>query len=277
MGMDIGVPQVSPRYDDNSGSAPSASNSSANVSAPIAGSATSGSHDTKVFGNLEGRDPDLLFAGEKIMINGKQVTVADGDTLSSLAAKHGTTVEKLISENKMDASLLGKNGPSGAYFTPGGPQPANGGSTTPPPNATTNTAPVSNTTAPNNTPAASNTTPAPNDNSRLASLVPDPNVQAQAQGSLNKGGEPTFKLIGGRIHQDRASNILKEINSGNTGGLSETELENLKIVLQEAPGLGNGFNLPQGAKDLFNKYMMGAKGPLALNPEPTTSPSVLPA
>jgi LysM repeat protein len=98
------------------------------------GPASSG-HDTKVFGNLEGRDPDLLFAGEKIMINGKQVTVADGDTLSSLAAKHGTTVEKLIAENKMDASLLGQNGPNGAYFTPGGPQPAPGGVQNPPTNA----------------------------------------------------------------------------------------------------------------------------------------------
>jgi LysM repeat protein len=113
---------------------------SANTAAePTTASSSAGSasaaHDTKVFGNLEGRDPDLLFAGEKIMINGKQVTVADGDTLSSLAAKHGTTVEKLIAENKMDASLLGKNGPNGAYFTPGGPQPAPGGSETPRPNA----------------------------------------------------------------------------------------------------------------------------------------------
>ena len=103
--------------------------------------------DTKVFGNLEGRDPDLLFAGEKIMINGKEVTVADGDTLTSLAAKHGTTVDKLIAENKMDTSLRGQNGPNGAYFTPGGPQPAPGGSQNPPASlAPTSTAP--NPTAP---------------------------------------------------------------------------------------------------------------------------------
>ncbi len=89
---------------------------------------------TRVFGNLQGRDPDLLFAGEKIMINGKEVTVADGQTLSSLAAQHGTTVEKLISENKMDASLLGQNGPNGAYFTPGGPTPGPGNSVASRPN-----------------------------------------------------------------------------------------------------------------------------------------------
>jgi LysM domain len=90
---------------------------------------------TKVFGNLQGRDPDLVFAGEKIMINGKSVTIGDGETLSSLAAKNGTTVDKLISENKMDSSLLGKNA-QGQYFTPGGPQPANGGALTPAPNTT---------------------------------------------------------------------------------------------------------------------------------------------
>jgi hypothetical protein len=91
---------------------------------PTTGGSSGGG--TRVFGNLQGRDPDLLFAGEKIMINGKEVTVADGQTLSSLAAQHGSTVAELIAENKMDASLLGPNGPNGAYFTPGGPQPAPG-------------------------------------------------------------------------------------------------------------------------------------------------------
>jgi LysM domain len=98
------------------------------------GGATGSGGGTRVFGNLQGRDPDLLFAGEKIMINGKEVTVADGQTLSSLAAQHGTTVEKLIAENKMDASLRGQNGPNGAYFTPGGPTPGPGGSVASAPN-----------------------------------------------------------------------------------------------------------------------------------------------
>lgn len=110
---------------DGSGSPPRQSDGTA-------GGSSSGG--TKVFGNLQGRDPDLLFAGEKITINGKQVTVADGQTLSSLAAQHGTTVEKLIGENKMDASLLGQNGPNGAYFTPGGPTPGPGDSVAPRPN-----------------------------------------------------------------------------------------------------------------------------------------------
>jgi hypothetical protein len=110
---------------------PPSSDSGSTSSTPTGGSTGSGG-GTRVFGNLQGRDPDLIFAGEKIMINGKEVTVQSGDTLSSLAAKHGTTVDKLIAENKMDASLLGQNGPNGAYYTPGSPQPAPGGSQTPP-------------------------------------------------------------------------------------------------------------------------------------------------
>jgi LysM domain len=111
----------------------SGNHSGSTPSAATGGTSGSGG-GTHVFGNLQGRDPDLLFAGEKIMINGKEVTVADGQTLSSLAAQHGTTVEKLIGENKMDASLLGRNGPNGAYFTPGGPTPGPGDSMAPRPN-----------------------------------------------------------------------------------------------------------------------------------------------
>jgi LysM domain len=201
-------------------------------STPPGQPSTGGSRDTKVFGNLEGRDPDLLFAGEKIMINGKEVTVADGDTLSSLAAKHGTTVEKLISENKMDASLNGKNGPNGAWFTPGGPQPANGGSTTPPPNAT----------APNNTTKPS---------------TPDSGEQQVIE--LKLAGNAEWKaagLLGGLMNPRRAEGMLNDIlaeeKKGNTYGFTPDELNDLKSGLVAAK---QGTPLSAEQKTLVNQYM----------------------
>jgi LysM repeat protein len=340
------------------------------------GPASSG-HDTKVFGNLEGRDPDLLFAGEKIMINGKQVTVADGDTLSSLAAKHGTTVEKLIAENKMDASLLGQNGPNGAYFTPGGPQPAPGGVQNPPTNAlapagangtyTKEQVPAlraeverlqkegalapdkatdllglltkiengdtlsasdatkltnlmkdlktaqanSTSTAGSTTGSANNGSPgttsssSPNSTSPngtspgsplnessvggtnsgqgnrppLPNLAPDPSVQMQARGYLQKPSENPSNggsgIIGGAMGAGRAQHMIKTmIDKGMTGGLTQTELDDLRTILNAAPKYDNGWSLPQGAKDLINKYCMGPGVEIALLTEPAGSPVV---
>jgi LysM repeat protein len=158
------------------------------------GGATSSGGGTHVFGNLQGRDPDLLFAGEKIMINGKEVTVADGQTLSSLAAQHGTTVEKLISENKMDASLLGQNGPNGAYFTPGGPTPGPGGSVASPPG----------TSAPQSV----------------------PNTSAEAQAALNAIGSQAPK---GMSADDFAvlKDLLTQLKSGPLSDTQKTTLEKL--------------------------------------------------
>jgi LysM domain len=149
---------------------------------------------THVFGNLQGRDPDLLFAGEKIMINGKEVTVADGQTLSSLAAQHGTTVEKLISENKMDASLLGQNGPNGAYFTPGGPTPGPGGSVASPPG----------TSAPQSV----------------------PNTSAEAQAALSAIGSQAPK---GMSADDFSvlKDLLTQLKSGPLSDTQKTTLEKL--------------------------------------------------
>jgi LysM repeat protein len=232
----------------------SGSPSSAGAGAP---SGAAG-HDIKIFGNLEGRDPDLLFAGEKIMINGKAVTVADGDTLSSLAAKYGTTVDKLISENKMDASLNGKNGPNGAWFTPGGPQPANGGSTTPPPNATTTTTQASNTTASNNTPTSNSTTPPSSTNSDG-----NPPVRAAHLGPKDSAG-----LEGGPIDQARLKYLLMQPLKPPEG--TELTDEQLARVQQILKGLSTreikngGADLDQQDKNILNLWMKENRVALAV-------------
>jgi hypothetical protein len=210
-------------------------------------------HDTKIFGNLEGRDPDLLFAGEKIMIGGKQVTVADGDTLSSLAAKHDIAVEKLISENKMGASLAGKNGPGGAYFTPGGPQPAPGGSQTQPPNSptvanSTTTPSTALSTAPSTSSAA---TPSASDSAedKVIKLKLDDNQQWKAAG-----------LLGGLMNSKRAEGMLVKIESGeksgNTHGFTPEELSDVKSGLHSFQEKQTPLSETQ--KDLVNKYMVRA-------------------
>jgi LysM repeat protein len=233
-----GMPPITPRYDDPS----SGSSGTPNSSAPSGQPAASAGHDTKVFGNLQGRDPDLIFAGEKIMINGKEVTVADGDTLSSLAAKHGTTVDALIKDNKMDASLLGKNA-QGQYFTPGGPQPANGGATTPPPNATTNAAPAGNTTAPNNTPAPGSTNSGGNPPVRQANL----------------SSKDSYGLEGGPINQDRLFYLRQQPSTPPKG--TELTAEQLTRVQEILSGLADGTikdggaGLSQQDKNILNLWM----------------------
>jgi LysM repeat protein len=84
--------------------------------------ATSNEPGTSELGVLEGRDPDLLAGGDVIAIgkdkDGKEqyYTVQEGDTLSSIAAANGTTLEALIEKNGFDAGLLGRNA-SGEYFS----------------------------------------------------------------------------------------------------------------------------------------------------------------
>jgi hypothetical protein len=243
----LGVPPIStppaPTHDEGS------PNTSGNPSNSPTSSNTGSANDTKVFGNLEGRDPDLLFAGEKIMINGREVTVADGDTLSSLAAKHGSTVEKLIAENKMDASLNGKNGPNGAYFTPGGPQPANGGSTTPPLNATTNTEPASNTTAPNNTPASNSTTQASSTNT-------DGNPPVR---QAHLSGKDSAGLEGGPVGKERLP-YLQGLPAKPPSGteLTDQQLTRVQQILSDlADGTikNGGADLSQQDKNVLNLWM----------------------
>jgi LysM repeat protein len=229
---------------------------------PNTGGATGSGRDTKVFGNLEGRDPDLLFAGEKIMINGKEVTVAEGDTLSSLAAKHGTTVDALIKENKMDASLLGKNGPNGAYFTPGGPQPANGGSTTPPP--------ANGTAAPSDTPSTSATTPArSNTPGSPADGTSSGSVSGSTSGPSTANNPPlkppklsdrdSYGLEGGPITSTRLQSVpMNALPDGNSNMLTPWQVQHAKQLLldiQSGAIPAGGIHLGEQDKAILNWYM----------------------
>jgi LysM domain len=65
---------------------------------------------------LQGRDPDLIFAGDKIKLsNGEIYTAKSTDTLSGIASKTGNSLESLIKQNGFDSQLLGKN-TNGKYF-----------------------------------------------------------------------------------------------------------------------------------------------------------------
>jgi len=298
------------------------SSDSGSTSSPNTGGSTGSGGGTRVFGNLQGRDPDLIFAGEKIMINGKEVTVQSGDTLSSLAAKHGTTVDKLVAENKMDASLLGQNGPNGAYYTPGGPQPAPGGSQTPPvdalapqgPNgtytkeqvpalraeverlqkegklepdkatqllgllqkienggtltaqeATDLTALMKDMKAAQgkSTPAEGSTGGTPVDESTpttssgsVLSAPRDPALEQRIHGKLNKPDELKYRILGGELDSKRVEKLIAQLDGGNTGGLSEAELTEVRRILNEAPGKGEGMGLTAAEKYLVNKWLV---------------------
>jgi LysM domain len=141
---DTTVPQASPD--------PVATPASAEP--PPSGSAPAGG--TNVYNNLENRDPDLIHVGEtvKVEVNGKIINhvVKDGETLSSIAAKYGVTVNAVIATNHMKASLLGK-GKDGQYFSVGPMQPSPGTMQANPPTAVTpsTTSPVTATTSTDNT------------------------------------------------------------------------------------------------------------------------------
>jgi hypothetical protein len=130
----VSAPPINPNQGQPSGS-------------PSAGTSSSGG--TRVWNDFHGRDPDLIFAGETLKLpNGQTVTAQDGDSLSSIAAANSVTVDQLIEANGFDRSLSGQNGPNGAWFTPGGPTPAPGGSVNPTP--TTPTPSNGGTPAPDN-------------------------------------------------------------------------------------------------------------------------------
>lgn len=170
---------------------------------------------TQTFGNLEGRDPDLLFAGEKITVNGKEVTVADGDTLSSLAAKHGTTVEKLIAENKMNAALLGKNA-QGDYFTSSGPMPTAPGGTT------------RRTAPPDNDPPATTPEPTPSSTSLPSPEKARDMVRGMAYPAMKRNDNIAPDSFGEKDAQEMRS-LLTQIGEGKT--LSSEQQQRLSELL----------------------------------------------
>jgi LysM domain len=234
---DVQAPPVTPYYRDHSSSGGGGGGDSSSQ-APASGGTGAG-HDTRFYGNPQGRDPDLLFAGEKIMINGKQVTVANGDTLSSLAAQHGTTVEKLIAENKMDASLLGQNGPNGAYYTSNALQPPPGGWTTVAPKGTATAFDPAQPAGPNGTYTKDQATVLARDVQQLINdkkITED--VGKKALDLLNKliSDPENFK------HDQMAAlnDVLKEIKSQSSSNSSTSDGTSGLPTPEEAAGMLRG-------------------------------------
>jgi LysM repeat protein len=116
---------------ENTSPPESVSPESSSTSTPPGGAPATSSGGTRVFDNLEGRDPDYLMVGEtvRIEVNGQVKThvVKAGETLTSIGGDYGVSVQALIKTNKMDASLLGTNSQGQYFSTSGGPQPSPGG------------------------------------------------------------------------------------------------------------------------------------------------------
>jgi LysM repeat protein len=292
-----GTPAITPLHDSRQNEEEPSSGVQSS-STPTGQPAAGAGRDTKVFGNLEGRDPDLLFAGEKIMINGKEVTVADGDTLSSLAAKHGTTVDALIKENKMDDSLRGQNGPNGAYFTPGGPQPAPGGVQATPPNSASAASAANNGSPGTTSSGSTNSTPprgsvpgalVDGSGSTTNSVASTPANQASGQsngvwssllardpgmnadnGVLVTRGEKEFGIFGGAITEARATQLLRRIEEQRqdpNSVFSSAQLDRLAEVIAAAPKGDLGMGL--SAEDKYAINRLGMAGPRPIATEPT--------
>jgi hypothetical protein len=123
-----------------------------------------------------GGDPDLIIAGQWIKLaDGSAYQVKQGDTLSSIARRTNTTVDKLIEVNGMNRGLL-----DGNPFT-NGPQT--------PPGSTV----IKPTSTPASTPTSASTTPYVNTAAARAELKElegngkiDPQVAAEAGQRLDR-------------------------------------------------------------------------------------------
>jgi LysM repeat protein len=62
---------------------------------------------TTTAGNLSGRNPNLIYAGEQIKLaDGRVHTVQSGETLTSIAAHYGVSVSSIIAANQMSATAI---------------------------------------------------------------------------------------------------------------------------------------------------------------------------
>ncbi len=127
------------------------------------------SSPTQTTSTLQGRDPDLIHAGEKIKLpDGSTYTVKDGDTLSGIAKAHGASLASLIKLNGFNEQLLDeyKDGklikahhvgdpmpttPGGAAAVPGTPQVSPTASTTTTPDPANSSSSSSNGVNPQST------------------------------------------------------------------------------------------------------------------------------
>jgi hypothetical protein len=219
-----------------------------NTSEPSATAPSNSTSSTAPAGALQGRDPDLIFAGEKIMVNGKAYTVKDGDTLTSIAAANGTTVKALINENSMNEALLGPDA-QGQYFSTTSAQPPNGGATAQPPNATNNTAPSSTAAAPTAEPQSGSSATGPK------GLPANTTTRNPVDQSLEPREEKTG--LQGILIKDPGSALKVLQDKDNQKSLKLGEFERLVVVLEflQNDTSGNlGSDLCQEDKNLFNKW-----------------------
>jgi LysM repeat protein len=210
------------------------------------------SNSTATSGALKGRDPDLIFAGEKIMVNGKEYTVQDGDTLSGIAVKFGLAhagnqqeilngVVKLATENGMDLKKMDQEGFEGLQPTATGPQPPNGGATATAPNNTA-TAPAAQ--AQN---GASATGPKGLSANTTTHNPVDPSLETNEQktglqGVLIKDPKAALDVLNGSDNQ-------KSLQPGEADRLREV----FQFLVEDKSG-SMGADLCQEDKNLFNKW-----------------------
>jgi LysM repeat protein len=174
---------------------------------------------------LQGRDPDLIFAGDKIKLsNGQIYTAKSTDTLSGIASKTGNSLESLMKQNGFDSQLLGKNA-SGKYYDlkqeqqrvqqimlapPGGSVPQQGG------------AAVSNTTATNPGTLTANS---PNGTERLEA----------ASSALKKlqEGVPGIKTEDLTQLIQLFTKLVANLQDSKNPALSTEEFKNLGVLVQK--------------------------------------------
>jgi LysM domain len=202
---------------------PSNQSDSDNTSEPSATAPTNSTNSTASAGSLKGRDPDLIFAGEKIMVNGKEYTVQDGDTLSGIAVKFGLAhagnqqeilngVVKLATENGMDLAKMDQKGFEGLTPTATSPQPPNGGHAATPLN-------------PSGSPSTEST------------AAPDSGIQARIDKVLAEPKQKGNSIIGGDWNLSRTEGLRGELTKPNPtlNGLTPAEADELKAWLATNP------------------------------------------
>jgi hypothetical protein len=115
-----GMPAVSPNWGGGhtGGSNGGGSSTGGNVGA------TPNDPGTRTWNSFKGRDPDLVYAGETVTVDGKSYTFKAGDTLADAAKALGMDSKALAEKLGMDMKLWGANG-NGDYFA-AGPQPKPG-------------------------------------------------------------------------------------------------------------------------------------------------------
>jgi hypothetical protein len=219
------LPPTAPLPNPNSSRDSHAASAASGAGAPDTGSGTG--TGTRTVGNTQGRDPDLIYANEKLKVNGKSYTVKNGDTLTSIAKANGTSVDALIEENQFSASLLGKNA-QGQYFATGGPQPAPGDSLAGPAGAV-------NETSTRRGNAHDSTAPLPSS-------------------ELKTETDRQYGIPGGSVHPKRAEALAGLVEQDES--LSPQQQDRLLDIIDRAPAAQNGKGLSQEEKAELGNYIV---------------------